>query len=78
MQHTQRSGDGRKPMKKHNRLKNRILIGITTLEMLILLLAASAMDSPDRTIPIIAILQALIWIGLFVFANNRQRRKSWK
>lgn len=72
MQHTRPSGDGRKTMKrKHRRLKSRILMGITCAEMLILLLAASAMDSPDRTIPIIAIAQALIWIGLFVWANKR-------
>ena len=63
-------------MKRKRNLKNRILTIVTCTEMIILLLAASAMDSPDRTIPIIAIVQALIWIGLFVLSNTKG--KLWR
>ena len=60
-------------MKRKRNLKNRILTIVTCTEMIILLLAASAMDSPDITIPVIAIAQALIWIGLFVLSNCRKK-----
>ncbi len=63
-------------MKRKRNLKNRILTIVTCTEMIILLLAASAMDSPDITIPVIAIAQALIWIGLFVLSNTKG--KLWR
>lgn len=63
-------------MKRRKHLKNRILTIVTCTEMIILLLAASAMDSPDIAIPVIAIVQALIWIGLFVLSNTKG--KLWR
>lgn len=46
-----------------NNLLDRFLKGFTGFEVMILLLAMSAMDSDDLTIPIVLIVQAIIWLG---------------
>lgn len=42
----------------------KVLEWITGAEFMILLIAMSGMDSPDLTVPIILIFQAMAWIGL--------------
>lgn len=56
-------------MRKMKRLKNRIIIGITYAEALIMITAMSAMDSENVTIPVILIMQAMTWLLLFDKAN---------
>lgn len=46
----------------------RILEWITGAEFMIFLIGASAMDSPDLTVPIIMIFQALAWL---YFVGNK-------
>lgn len=62
------------------KLKRSILLGITYTEMLVAVLAMAAMDSPDPTIPIIVLLQAIAWIGLFIKANPAwaAQERRWK
>ena len=55
--------------RRRRRLRWKILQGVTHMEMIVVVLAAAAMDSPDPTIPVIALLQAACWIGFFIKAN---------
>lgn len=50
-------------------LKNKILLGITDAEMVIAMIMATAIDSPDPRIPIILLAQAMGWLALFNKAN---------
>ena len=54
---------------KRRRRKRKILTGITYAEGVILFMTIGAMDSPNPTIPIIILLQAMAWLGLFFWAN---------
>ena len=52
-------------------MKNAILKGITGTEIMLMILAASAMDSANVIIPVVVILQAAAWLALFALANYR-------
>lgn len=55
-------------------LKNKILLGITDAEMVIAMIMATAIDSPDPRIPIILLAQAMGWLALFSKANPNWSR----
>lgn len=46
-----------------NSLLDRFLKGFAGVEVLILLIAMSAMDSDDLTVPIALMAQSIIWLG---------------
>lgn len=50
-------------------MKKAILMGITGIEVIVMVLAVSAMDSEHILVPVIALLQAVVWIALFAAAN---------
>ena len=45
--------------------RHRILDTISAIELMVMLLGMSGMDSEDLTVPVIMIAQALIWFVLF-------------
>lgn len=55
-------------------MKKKILLAVTYTEAIIAILAMSAMDSPDLTIPVILLAQAAAWLGLFAKARERRRK----
>ena len=53
-------------------MKNIILKSTATIMALVLLLSMSAMDSLDRTLPIIGMAVSSIYLLLFAFANQER------
>lgn len=51
------------------KIKRVTLLGITYTELILAALAGCAMDSPDLTVPLIVLAQAVAWIALFIKAN---------
>ena len=65
--------------RKHRRLRRKVLTVITYAETVTLFLAASGMDSPDLTVPVILALQAITWLTIFFTVNPNwptERRKK--
>lgn len=50
-------------------MKRKFLTGITEAEMMIAMITATALDSPDPRIPTILLLQAMGWLALFCWVN---------
>lgn len=53
-------------------MKNIVLKAITAIATILLIIAISAMDSENRTLPIVAMLASTAWIGMFLLANRRR------
>ena len=67
---------------KRRKRKRKVLTVITYVELIIMFLAMSGMDSPDLTVPIVMFLQAMAWLAIFFTANpdwpTERRRKTWQ
>lgn len=53
-------------------MKNIILKTIAVIMVLVLLLSMSAMDSVNRTIPVIGMFVSMAYLALFAYANQEE------
>lgn len=56
-------------MGKRNRMRNKILKGITWMAGIMMMIGSMALDS-ESIIPIVVVSICLAWLGLMVIANK--------